>query len=73
MTGAHLDDALALAHRAADLAHAAATLADPYHTDDQLLIAETVLTTALAVERLATTLIDQCIEDPNPDQEGPSR
>ncbi|MDT3446942.1 hypothetical protein [Pseudofrankia sp. BMG5.37] len=62
MTG-RLDDALA--HRAADLAHAAATLADPYHHEDQLAIGETVLTTALAVERLATTLIDQIL-DPHP-------
>ena len=58
-----LDDALALAQHAACLAHQATALADPHHGDDQLTIGETVLATALAVERLATTLIDQLLAD----------
>ncbi|MDT3446820.1 hypothetical protein [Pseudofrankia sp. BMG5.37] len=62
-----LDAALDLARLAVTLAHTAAQLGDPYHSDDQLLLGETVMQTAIATERLATDLITEILGDEHGD------
>jgi hypothetical protein len=53
----YLDEALALSHAAADLAHAALDLATPDRGDNRLRIAEVTVLAASHLQNLATTLI----------------